>query len=45
MNLKPGGTKHLRRSLASNSKFGNQNQVYANRIGTLSQSQVRYFRQ
>ena len=35
MNLKPGGAERLRKKLASNSKFGNQNQVYADRIGTL----------
>jgi len=35
MNLKPGGAERLRKKLATNSKFGNQNQVYADRIGTL----------
>ena len=35
MNLKPGGAERLRKKLASNSKFGNQNQGYADRIGTL----------
>ena len=35
MNLKPGGAERLRKKLASNSKFGNQNQAYADRIGTL----------
>ena len=35
MNLKPGGAERLRKKLASNSKFGNQNQVFADRIGTL----------
>ena len=35
MNLKPGGAERLRKKLASNSKFGNQNQVYADRMGTL----------
>jgi len=33
--LKPGGAERMRKKLASNSKFGNQNQVYADRIGTL----------
>ena len=35
MNLKPGGAERLRKKLASSSKFGNQNQVFADRIGTL----------
>ena len=35
MNLKPGGAERLRKKLASNSKIGNQNQGYADRIGTL----------
>ena len=35
MNLKPGGAERLRKKLASTSKFGNQNQTYADRIGTL----------
>jgi hypothetical protein len=35
MNLKPGGADRLRKKLASDSKFGNQNQVFADRIGTL----------
>ena len=35
MNLKPGGAERLRKKLGSNSKFGNQNQGYADRIGTL----------
>jgi hypothetical protein len=35
MKLKPGGADRLRKKLASNSKFGNQNQVFADRIGTL----------
>ena len=35
MNLKPGGADRLRKKLASSSKFGNQNQVFADRIGTL----------
>jgi hypothetical protein len=35
MNLKPGGADRLRKKLASTSKFGNQNQAYADRIGTL----------
>ena len=35
MNLKPGGAERLRNKLASTSKFGNQNQAYADRMGTL----------
>src|ERR1044071_1415768 len=35
MKLKPGGADRLRKKLASNSKFTNQNQVFADRIGTL----------
>ena len=35
MNLKPGGAERLRKKLASDSKFANQNQVFADRIGTL----------
>ena len=35
MPLKPGGAERLRKKLASDSKFGNQNQVFADRIGTL----------
>ena len=35
MKLKPGSAERLRKKLASNSKFGNQNQAYADRIGTL----------
>ena len=34
-NLKPGGAERLRKKLASTAKFGNQNQVFADRIGTL----------
>jgi hypothetical protein len=33
--LKPGGAERLRKKLASNSKFGNQNQIFADQIGTL----------
>ena len=33
--LKPGGAERLRKKLASDSKFTNQNQVFADRIGTL----------
>ena len=35
MKLKPGGAERLRKKLASDSKFANQNQVFADRIGTL----------
>ena len=35
MKLKPGGAERLRKKLASDSKFTNQNQVFADRIGTL----------
>ena len=35
MNLKPGGAERLRKKLASNSKFGNQNQAVVDRIGTV----------
>jgi hypothetical protein len=35
MKLKPGGADRLRKKLASDSKFTNQNQVFADRIGTL----------
>ena len=35
MNLKPGGADRLLKKLSSTSKFGNQNQAYADRIGTL----------
>ena len=33
--LKPGGAERLRKKLASDSKFGSHNQVFADQIGTL----------
>jgi hypothetical protein len=33
--LKPGGAERLRKKLASDSKFGSHNQVFADKIGTL----------
>ena len=35
MKLKPGGAERLRKKLAVSSKFGSQNQSFADRIGTL----------
>ena len=35
MKLKPGGADRLRKKLASDSKFGSHNQVFADQIGTL----------
>ena len=35
MNLKPGGAERLRNKLASDSKFGNENDAVVDRVGTL----------
>ena len=35
MNLKPGGAERLRKKLASDSNFGNQNQAVVDRVGTV----------
>jgi len=35
MKLKPGGADRLRKKLVSDSKFSNQNKVFADRVGTL----------
>jgi hypothetical protein len=35
MNLKPGGAERLRKKLASNSNFANQNQSVVDRVGTV----------
>ena len=43
MNLKPGGAERLRKKLASDSRFGNQNQVFADRVGTLHDMRFTIF--
>jgi len=43
MNLKPGGAERLRKRLASDSRFGNQNQVFADRVGTLHDMRFTIF--
>ena len=35
MNLKPGGAERLRKKLASDSNFANQNQSVVDRVGTI----------
>jgi hypothetical protein len=43
MNLKPGGAERLRKKLASDSRFGNQNQIFADRVGTLHDMRFTVF--
>jgi len=43
MNLKPGGAERLRKKLASDSRFGNQNQVVVDRVGTLHDMRFTIF--
>ena len=43
MNLKPGGAERLRKKLASDSRFGNQNQIFADRVGTLHDMRFTIF--
>jgi hypothetical protein len=43
MDLKPGGAERLRKKLASDSRFGNQNQVVVDRVGTLHDMRFTIF--
>ena len=43
MDLKPGGAERLRKKLASDSRFGNQNQVIVDRVGTLHDMRFTIF--
>ena len=43
MNLKPGGAERLRKKLASDSKFGNENNAVVDRVGTLHDMRFTIF--
>jgi len=43
MNLKPAGAERLRKKLASDSKFGNENNAVVDRVGTLHDMRFTIF--